>query len=381
MNKKLKNLLLIIAACSFALSACSKTKEAVNSPGLKDVLGDKFLIGTAVNLDQINGRDTLALKVIRKHFNAIVAENCMKSMYLQPEEGQFFFDDADRFVAFGEQNNLVMTGHCLVWHSQAPKWFFTDKDGKDVSRDTLIQRMKDHITTVVSRYKGRIKGWDVVNEAIMDDGSWRESKFYTIIGEDFIKLAFQFAHEADPNAELYYNDYSMAKDGRRQAVVNLVKSLKEQGVRIDAVGMQGHLTMDYPAIEDFEKSLLAFSEAGVKVMITELDLTVLPAPRQDIGADIAASFEYQKEMNPYTAGLPEDVQAALEKRYLDFFALFLKHSDKISRVTLWGVSDENSWRNNWPVRGRTDYPLLFDRDYQAKPIVQKIISIANLSVK
>jgi len=378
MNKKLKNILLIIVACSFTLSACSKTKESANELGLKDVLGNKFLIGTAVNLDQINGRDALGLAVIKKHFNAIVAENCMKSMYLQPKEGQFFFDDADRFVNFGEQNNLVMTGHCLIWHSQAPAWFFTDKNGKDVSRDTLIQRMKDHITTVVSRYKGRIKGWDVVNEAIMDDGSWRPSKFYKIIGEDFIKLAFQFAHEADPDAELYYNDYSMAKEGRRQAVVNLVKSLKEQGVRIDAVGMQGHVTMDYPNVDDFEKSLLAFSETGVKVMITELDLTVLPSPRRDVGADVAASFEYQKEINPYTDGLPEEVQAAWEKRYLDFFTLFLKHSDKISRVTLWGVSDKNSWRNNWPVRGRTDYPLLFDRNYQAKPIVQMIINKAKI---
>jgi endo-1,4-beta-xylanase len=304
----------------------------------------------------------------------------MKSMYLQPEEGQFFFDDADRFVNFGEQNNLVTTGHCLIWHSQAPAWFFTDKEGKEVSREVLIQRMKDHITTVVSRYKGRIKGWDVVNEAIMDDGSWRPSKFYTIIGEDYIKLAFQFAHEADPDVELYYNDYSMAKEGRRQTVVNLVKSLKEQGIRIAAVGMQGHLTMDYPSVEDFEKSLLAYSAAGVKVMITELDLNALPNPRPDVGADVAASFEYQKEMNPYTGGLPEEVQAAWEKRYLDFFSLVLKHSDKISRVTLWGISDAGSSLNNWPIRGRTNYALLFDRNYQPKPIVKQIINLAGLDI-
>jgi endo-1,4-beta-xylanase len=334
------------------------------------------LIGTALNVDQFSGKDTLAEQVVKKQFNAIVAENCMKSMYLQPEEGRFFFDDADRFVNFGEQNNLTVTGHCLVWHSQAPAWFFTDKEGKDVSRDTLIQRMKNHITTVVSRYKGRIKGWDVVNEAIMDDGSWRQSKFYTIIGEDFIKLAFRFAHEADPDVELYYNDYSMANEGKRQGVVQLIKSLQEQGLRIDAVGMQGHLSMEWPSVEEFEKSLLAFSESGVKVMITELDLSVLPNPKPNVGADVATSFEYQKEMNPYPDGLPKEVEAAWEKRFNDFFTLFLKHQDKISRVTLWGVSDAGSWLNDWPIPGRTNYPLLFDRNYQPKPIVQTIINEA-----
>ena len=381
MNKKLKNLLLIIAACSFALSACSKTKEAVNSPGLKDVLGDKFLIGTAVNLDQIKGKDTLALAVIRKHFNAIVAENCMKSMYLQPEEGQFFFDDADRFVNFGEQNNLVMTGHCLVWHSQAPKWFFTDKNGKDVSRDTLIQRMKDHITTVVSRYKGRLKGWDVVNEAIMDDGSWRPSKFYTIIGKDFIKLAFQFAHEADPNAELYYNDYNEWNAKKRDAIVAMVKDLQANGIRIDAVGMQGHIGMDYPTLEEYQAAIDAYAAAGVKTMVTELDMSALPRPSRNVGANISDMEKYRAEVNPYTTGLPEEVSSEWTNRMADFFKLFIDNSDKILRVTMWGVSDGESWKNNFPVRGRTDYPLLFDRDYQAKPIVQKIISIANLSVK
>jgi endo-1,4-beta-xylanase len=373
MNKKIKNLLLLTVVCGFVITACSKAKEPLNEPGLKDALKDKFLTGTALKIEQFNGKDTLAEQVVKKHFNAVVAENCMKSMYLQPEEGRFFFDDADRFVDFGEKNNLVVTGHCLIWHSQAPAWFFTDKEGKDVPRDTLIQRMKNHITTVVSRYKGRIKGWDVVNEAILDDGSWRESKFYTIIGEDFIKLAFQFAHEADPEAELYYNDYSMANEGKRQGVVKLVKSLQEQGIRIDAAGMQGHLSMDYPSVEEFEKSLLAFSETGVKVMITELDLSVLPNPEPNVGADVATSFEYQKEMNPYPDGLPEEVEAAWEKRFNDFFTLFLKHQDKISRVTLWGVSDAGSWLNNWPIPGRTNYPLLFDRSYQAKPIIKIIM--------
>ncbi|MDR1682513.1 MAG: endo-1,4-beta-xylanase [Candidatus Symbiothrix sp.] len=366
----------VIVGVLILISACSELKSSENEVGLKDVLKDKFLIGVALNTAQFSGKDTVAEAVIQKHFNAIVAENCMKSMYMQPEEGRFFFDDVDRFVAFGEKRNLTMTGHCLIWHSQAPAWFFTDANGRDVSREVMIERMKNHITTIVSRYKGRIKGWDVVNEAILDNGSWRNSKFYTIIGEEYIRLAFQFAHEADPKAELYYNDYSMANEGRRDKVIEMVKSLKTNGIRIDGVGMQAHLGMNYPPVDAFEKSLVAFAGLGVKVMITELDLSVLPNPKPNIGADVAFSAEYNKEMNPYLDGLPEEVAVTWEKRYNDFFKLFQKHHDKISRVTLWGISDSNSWLNNWPIAGRTNYPLFFDRNYQAKTIVQTVINEA-----
>ncbi|MDR3287443.1 MAG: endo-1,4-beta-xylanase [Prevotellaceae bacterium] len=369
--KLIKNLLLIIVCC-ILLSACTKTTE----PALKDALNGKFLIGTAVNIQQISGADTLSVEIVKKQFNAIVPENCMKSMFLQPAEGNFYFDEADKYVTFGETNNLWITGHCLVWHSQAPAWLFIDENGNDVSREVLIERMRNHITTVVSRYKGRIKGWDVVNEAILDDGSWRSSKFYQIIGEDFIPLAFQFAHEADPDAELYYNDYSTAIAAKCEGIVNVVKTIQEKGLRIDAVGMQGHLSMDVPTVEDFEKSLLTFSALGVKVMITELDLTVLPSPFNFTGADVSANFDFQKELNPYSDGLPEDIALKQQNRYADFFRLFLKHHDKISRVTLWGVTDNDSWRNDWPIPGRTDYALLFDRNFQPKPVVNEIIQLA-----
>ena len=371
---KLKLLLAIVISTLIAIN-CSEAQQKPNT--LKSAFEGKFLIGVAVNADQASGKDTTGVRVIKQHFNSIVAENCMKSMHLQPEEGKFNFDDADQFVKFGEENNMFIIGHCLIWHSQAPAWFFVDDKGNDVSREVLIERMKNHITTVVSRYKGRVQGWDVVNEAIEDNGAWRQSKFYKIIGEDYVRLAFEFAHQADPDAELYYNDYSMAHEGRRNSVVAMVKSLQEKGVRIDGIGMQGHFTMDFPALDEFEKSLLAFSELGVKVMITEMDLGVLPNPRRDMGANVADTYEYQKEMNPYTEGLPDSVYTAWSNRINDFFKLFLKHQDKISRVTLWGASDRNSWKNNWPVMGRTDYPLLFDRNYQPKPIVQEIIDMAN----
>ncbi len=365
-----------VLGCLLALVAFPCTANQKKASTLREAFTNKFYIGTALNRSQYLGLDKKADQVVKKHFDAIVAENCMKSENLQPQEGKFFFDDADKFVAYGEKNKMFITGHTLIWHSQAPRWFFVDKDGKEVSREVLIERMKSHIHTVVERYKGRIKGWDVVNEAIEDDGSFRASKFYKIIGEDFIKLAFQFAHEADPKAELYYNDYSMYLEGKRQGVVRMVKSLQQQGVKIDGIGMQGHIGMDYPALEEEENSIVAFAGLGVKVMITELDLSALPAPRGNRGANISDVAAYQEKINPYKNGLPADVEAAWENRYLDFFKLFLKHRDTITRVTLWGVSDKGSWKNDFPVRGRTDYPLLFDRNYNAKPIVQKLISLS-----
>lgn len=365
-------LLMLLLACS----GFSYAQKKATGESLKQAFEGKFYIGTALNLNQIWERDPAADKLIKSQFNSIVAENSMKSMHLQPQEGKFNFKDADKFVAYGEANNMFLVGHTLIWHSQVPSWFFKNEKGEEVSKEVLIERMRNHITTVVSRYKGRIKGWDVVNEAILDDGSWRKSKFYNIIGEEFIELAFKFAHAADPDAELYYNDYSMALEGRRNSVVKMIKNLKSKGIKISAIGMQGHLSLDFPKVEEFEKSILAFAAEGVKVMITEMDITVLPMPNRNIGAQVESNFAYKKEMNPYEDGLPKDKETIFEKRYLDFFKLFLKHEDKISRVTVWGVTDADSWRNNWPMPGRTDYALLFDRQYNAKPVVKQIIDLA-----
>jgi endo-1,4-beta-xylanase len=358
------------------ITGCRKQEKKSNLT-LKKGFENCFFIGTAMNVPQISGVDTSSLIVIKKHFNAVVAENCMKSDIIHPQENTFDFDLSDKFVAFGEANDMFITGHTLIWHSQVAPWFFVDEKGNDVSKEVLIERMRNHIHTIVGRYKDRIRGWDVVNEAILDDGSWRKSKFYTIIGEEFVKLAFQFAHEADPNAELYYNDYSMTMPGRREAVVQLVKSLKAKDLRIDAIGMQGHCSMKNPSLEDFEESIKIYSEENVKVMITELDITSIPNPFELQGADVANRFDYSEEMDPYKDGLTEEARSALDKRYLDFFKVCLKHKDKISRVTVWGVNDSQSWRNNWPIEGRTDYPLLFDRQNKAKPIVKDIIDEAS----
>jgi len=343
---------------------------------LKDAFKGKFLIGTALNSNQITQKDTIGCQTIKENFSAIVPENCMKSGPVQPQEGVFDFSLADQFVDFGTKNDLVVTGHCLVWHSQTPRWFFKDSLGKDVSREVLIERMKKHIYTVVGRYKGRIKGWDVVNEAIDDrDGSLRKSKYYQIIGEDFIKLAFQFAHEADPQAELYYNDYSLFNPVKRNGAIKIVKMLKDGGLRIDAVGEQCHIGLDFPTLADLESTITDFAALGVKVMITEMDISVLPMD-WSIGADVSAQVEFKKKSDLYTKGLPDSVNAVFEKRYLDIFKIFLNHKDVINRVTLWGVDDSQSWKNNWPIRGRTDYPLLFDRKNQPKPVVNLIIKEA-----
>ena len=342
---------------------------------LKDVLGKYFLIGTALNVPQTDGRDIKGADVAKNNFNAIVAENCMKGEVVQPVEGRFNWTDADKLVEFGEKNGMAITGHCLVWHSQAPRWMFKDSLGNKVSREVLIARMHKHIATVVGHYKGKIKGWDVVNEAIEDDGTFRHTPYYDIIGPEYIDLAFQYAAEADPNTELYYNDFSMAKPAKRAAVCRLVRHLKNIGCRIDAVGMQSHNGLEYPDLTDYEASIVSFAACGVKVMFTELDLNILPNPEHFGGAEIHQNYQYDKKYNPYPDGLDKAMTKKFEDRYLEFFRIYRQHASQISRVTLWGVADGNSWLNNWPIHGRSNYPLLFDRDYKAKPVIKKIINL------
>lgn len=348
----------------------------VSSTTLKEAFKGEFYIGTSLNAWQLSGKRPDELKVVQGNFNSIVAENIMKSARIQPEEGKFDFELSDKFVQFGLDHNMHIQGHTLIWHSQTPDWFFIDDKGKTVSREVLIQRMKDHIDAVVGHYKGRVNSWDVVNEAIEDDGSYRKSKFYEIIGKEFIKYAFEFAHNADPDAKLYYNDYSMANPGKRKGVEKMVKELKSEGVAINGIGMQGHIGLNHPNIEEFEKSIETYGKLG-DVMITELDLSVLPSPWGDSGAEITDNYEYEDKMNPFPDSLPQDVEKQFTQRYVSFFKLFLKHKDKISRVALWGVNDGNSWKNNWPVRGRTDYPLLFDRNNKAKKVVSELINLAD----
>lgn len=368
MQKNFKLTFLLIAAT--LVTACAQQPAAT----MKDAAKDRFLIGTALNEVQIRGLDTAGVRVVREHFNAIVAENCMKSQPIHPQRDRYNFDAPDRLVAFGEQNGITVTGHTLIWHSQLPRWFVYRDDGTLRSAEELKAIMKEHISTVVGRYKGRIKGWDVVNEAIMEDGSYRRSPFYEILGEEFIPLAFQYAHEADPDAELYYNDYNMWAEGKRNTVVKLIGELRERGLRIDAVGMQSHMGMNHPDFAEYEKSIEAFAAAGVKVMITEFDMSALPTAY--VGADLAdGGIDPARAMNPYPDSLPAEAYEAWHKRMEQALEIMLRHSGDITRVTFWGVSDGDSWLNNFPVRGRTDYALPFDRGHRAKPIVARFIEM------
>lgn len=369
MNKKI--IFFTILSSLFTLNASAQ--------GMKDAFKNKFYIGVAMNTWQIDQRIHSALNAVETHCNSIVAENCMKCEELQPVEGQFNFKWADQFVNYGEQNKMFIVGHCLVWHSQCPAWMFQGKYRVPMTKELLISRMRDHIHTVVGRYKGRVHGWDVVNEALEDDGSFRKSPYYNIIGEEFIELAFKFAHEADPDAELYYNDYSTHIPAKREAIVRLVKNLKAKGCRIDAVGMQSHVSFDTP-LDEYQKSIEAFAAAGVKVQVTELDLSVLPWPQQGMGAAIEQNFEYRQQIDPYKNGLPKEIAQLQSDFYCKLFDIYLRHADDMKRVTFWGVLDSESWKNNWPVEGRTDYPLAFYNNGQPKPFVEQIMRMAAPSI-
>ena len=373
---KLKTIILssLILTLGVSCKQHSSNDESI-AMSLKDSKADSYLMGVALNTNQVAGNDSLALGIIKQHFNSIVAEDCMKSETIHPEEDVYNFGPADEFVQFGEDNNMFIVGHCLIWHSQLSPWFCVDEEGNNVSPEVLKQRMKDHIYTIVGRYKGRIQGWDVVNEGINDDGTYRNSKFYQILGEEYIPLAFQYAHEADPDAELYYNDYSMFVPSRRDGVIKMVKNLKDRGLRIDAIGMQGHYVMGSPTPEEVEESIIKFGELETKVMFTEFDMALLPRNVQ--GADISAREDGRDAVNPYADALPENVSQEWNNWMKSYFDMFERNKDVISRVSMWGLTDGDSWLNNWPIRGRTDYALLFDRDYQPKPFVVEIMQQSN----
>ena len=342
---------------------------------LKDAYEGAFRVGAALNQVQFSEKDGSAAALAAAQFNSISPENVLKWEVVHPKPDVFNFAPSDQFVAFGEKHGMQVIGHTLVWHSQTPAWVFTDEAGQPLTREALLARMKDHIQKVAGRYKGRIQGWDVVNEALEEDGSLRKSKWLSIIGEDYIAKAFQYAHEADPAAKLHYNDYNLAVDAKRAGAIALVRKLKAQGIQVDVVGMQGHLKLDTPSAEKEDQSIRELAATGVKIAITELDVDVLPPAGRGSGADVSRRAEAKVELNPYTQGLPQDVERKLAARYASLFAVFLKNRVVVERVTFWGVSNRDSWLNNWPVRGRTAYPLLFDRERQPTPAFQGVIDL------
>jgi endo-1,4-beta-xylanase len=372
--RKYSRLLLVSAVC---LSGMAAVAQAPAPAALKDTFRGAFVVGAAMNTDQITGKDAQGDAIITQQFNSISPENVMKWAGIHPRPDAYDFTLADKYVEFGLKNHMFIVGHNLCWHSQTPDWVFKDEKGNPLTRDALLQRLHDHITTVVGRYKGKIDSWDVVNEALNEDGTLRQSLWLKIIGEDYIVKAFQFAHDADPAAQLNYNDYNLETPAKRKGAIALVKKLQGAGVPIAVVGNQGHLHLDGPSAPDEEATVTDLAAAGVKVAITELDIDVLPSAWGHT-ADVSVKVDdtAKPNLNPYPHGLPDDVQQALTKRYADLFAVYWKHRDVVARVTLWGVTDEQSWLNNWPVRGRTSYPLLFDRNGQPKPAFLAVLKTA-----
>ncbi len=353
------------------VASCMAAQEV---PALKDVFKDHFLIGGALNRWVAMGRNAGATAIAERHFNTATAENAMKWQSLNPSPGRYNWQPADDFVALCEKNKMVPIGHCLVWHSQVPRWLFRDEAENSLTRDALLARMKDHITTVVGRYKGRVKGWDVVNEALNGDGTLRKSQWLQIIGEgsqdkqyDFIENAFRWAHEADPNAELYYNDYGLeTSKAKTDGAVAIVKHLKSKGIRIDAVGIQLHASLTHPDPEGLEYAIKSLAATGVKVMVTELDLRT--RTRGYRGADISrVNRRSTSDSNAETA----ETQKKVADKYAEIFSVLVKHKKDITRVTFWGVYDGASW-----IGGS---PLLFDRSYQPKEAFFAVVKTAQQS--
>ncbi len=364
---------LIVISCFVRCSTSIHVNKKAEAFSLSDAFENQFLVGAAISEDQILGKDKKSISIVKNEYNTITPENSLKWMFIEPQPNKFNFDVSDKYVDFGMKNNMHIVGHALVWHSQLSDYMKGIKD-----RKTMSFHIQNHINTVVKRYKGKIHTWDVVNEALNEDGTLRESVFFNIMGSEYIENSFSWANDADPDVNLVYNDYNLCEEPKRKGAIKLIKDLQKKNIKIDGVGIQAHWQLNSPTIEEIEKTIISFSELGIDVMFTELDISVLPSPWELQGAEVNQNFEKfedDKKMNPYPIKLPDAVKKKLANRYKDIFKLFLKHQDKISRVTFWGVTDKNSWLNDWPIKGRTNYPLLFDRNYQSKIAYKSIIDL------
>ena len=354
----LKRILIVTAVLQFFVS-CYSSKNATtqlgSSPekGLKDYYKNYFWMGVAVAPRMLHGEDSA---LIVTQFNSLTPENAMKMGPIHPSEDQYYWKDADSIAAFARKHGMKIRGHNLCWHAQAPLWMFKDAHGDTVSKQVLLQRLKDHITTVVNRYKNDVYCWDVVNEAIDDRDSvfYRPSAWYRICGEEFIAKAFEYAHAADPKAVLFYNDYNTENPKKREKIYQMVKRLKESGIPINGVGLQGHWSINNPSREELQKSIELFSSLGLQVQVTELDVSVY-AGRQ--GGQLIQG------RRDTTSTFTAEMEQKQREKYQMLFDVFRQYKNKITGVTFWNVSDHYSWLDG---RGRKNYPLLFDMNRKPK---------------
>lgn len=365
MNRFFAKMIGVLIMSTLVIQGLSQSKTS-----LKETFKNDFLIGTAMNAPQILEKELGVIHLIPREFNAVTPENIMKSEVIHPKWDQYDFTLADRLVAYGQEHHIKINGHTLIWHSQLPEYIKPMKDA-----DSLRQFFVNHINTIAKRYDGKVLSWDVVNEALEEDGSLRKSIFLEKLGPTYIEEAFKLAQAAAPNTELYYNDYNIEMPKKRAGAIAIIKNLQAKGIRVDGVGIQGHWRFNKVPLKEIEESIIEFHALGVKVMFTELDLGILPNPWDSDAADVNMKATYTAKMNPYANGVPEDVLQNWTNAYVDLFKLFLKHSDKIDRITFWGTHDGQSWLNGWPIRGRTNYPLLFDRNYQPKEAYNKILAL------
>jgi len=361
--KKIK----VIGAAAFMVLlgiSCVSRKAGLqdSGQGLKDYYKDYFKMGVAVGPSDLRGASA---DFIKKHYNSITAENAMKMGPIHPEENRYFWRDADSIVNFGYRNGIGVRGHNLCWHEQTPNWMFKGADGKQVSKEVLLQRLKDHIFTVAGRYKGKIYAWDVVNEVIDDDSTkfLRNSLWYQICGEDFIVKAFEYARQADPNAKLFYNDYNTERPEKMERLYKLMKKLVDAKVPIDGVGLQAHWSIYEPSEKELRTTIEKMASLGLQVQITELDMSIYP---------------WEKERRQKRAGESDALTAELEQKqieqYAKVFRIFREHKKSITNVTFWNLSDRYTWLDTYPVPGRKNYPLLFDANLQPKKAYWEVVN-------
>lgn len=364
-------ILLVLLGIIVLQNSNAQKGDKVSKVTLRDAYKNYFFVGAALNGDQIEEKEPNAAVLVPKQFSSITPENIMKAEVIHTEWDKYNFDLADKYVAYGKKNNMFIVGHTLVWHSQLSPFI---KD--NISKDSFRLYMTNHIKTVAGRYAGKINSWDVVNEALNEDGTLRKSIYSEKIGEDYIRLAFELAAKADPKVELYYNDYNIEQPKKRAGVIALIKKLKASGTRIDGIGIQAHWSsIEGPPLKDIENSIKEFAALGMKVSFTELDLTTLPNPWGLEGAGVNQHYTNSPALDPYTKGFPDSMQVKLAKNYEDLFKLFIKYKKNVERVTFWGVNDGQSWLNYWPINGRTNYPLLFDRNFKPKLAFEKVIAL------
>jgi endo-1,4-beta-xylanase len=361
--------LILYTAISAVLFTAGCAGVASAPPALKDAYSQDFPIGVAVNQRQCAGQDKRGDSIIKANFDSITPENVLKWEFVHPKPATYAFAGPDQYVKFGEENHMLIVGHTLVWHSQTPRWVFQDTNGQPLDREALLKRMHDHIQTVVGRYKGRIKVWDVVNEALNEDGTLRRSPWLKIIGEDYIAKAFQYAHEADPGAVLRYNDFALEFKAKRKGAIALIKKLQAQGVPVTAIGLQGHANLNWPTAEQEDAAITDLAGLKLPLMVTEMDIDCSRGGQRMTSADVAANARLQAEGRSSTTVLSAALQQQLASRYSELFGVFVKHKDAVKLVTLWGVTDADSWR----ARGN---PLLFDRNGRPKPAFGAVIKAA-----